>query len=114
MYNTLQGNLRPIKDKVIVSDMYFGEQVTEAGIIIKDDDGKEHGIHPRWGRVWAKGPKNKEEFECVDWILIAHGRWTHGIKLAVEGEEIVVRMVDNKDILASSKEKPSDVFIGQE
>ena len=37
MYNTLQGNLRPIKDKVIVSDMYFGEQVTEAGIIIKDD-----------------------------------------------------------------------------
>lgn len=114
MFNTVKGNLKPIKDKVIVSDMHFGEQKTASGIIIRDDDGTAHGVHPRWGRVWAKGPTNKEEYEVGDWILIEHGRWTHGIKLETDAGGITVRMVDNKDILMASKDKPNDVIIGTE
>jgi len=114
MYNTIKGDLKPIKDKVLVIDMHFGEQVTLGGIIIRDDDGTAHGVHPRWGRVWAKGPTNEEDFEVGDWILIAHGRWTHGIKLETEKGEVTVRMVDNKDILMASKDKPNDVIIGTE
>jgi len=114
MFNTVKGNLKPIKDKVIVSDMHFGEQKTASGIIIRDDDGTAHGVHPRWGRVWAKGPTNKEEYEVGDWILIEHGRWTHGIKLETDAGDITVRMVDNKDILMASKDKPNDVIIGTE
>jgi len=114
MFNTVKGNLKPIKDKVIVSDMHFGEQKTASGIIIRDDDGTAHGVHPRWGRVWAKGPTNEEEYEVGDWILIEHGRWTHGIKLETDAGDITVRMVDNKDILMASKDKPNDVIIGTE
>ena len=114
MFNTVKGNLKPIKDKVIVSDMHFGEQKTASGIIIRDDDGTAYGVHPRWGRVWAKGPTNEEEYEVGDWILIEHGRWTHGIKLETDAGDITVRMVDNKDILMSSKDKPNDVIIGTE
>ena len=114
MFNTVKGNLKPIKDKVIVSDMHFGEQKTASGIIIRDDDGTAHGVHPRWGRVWAKGPTNEEEYEVGDWILIEHGRWTHGIKLETDAGDITVRMIDNKDILMASKDKPNDVIIGTE
>ena len=114
MFNTVKGNLKPIKDKVIVSDMHFGEQKTASGIIIRDDDGTAHGVHPRWGRVWAKGPTNEEEYEVGDWILIEHGRWTHGIKLETDAGDITVRMVDNKDILMASKDKPNDVILGVE
>lgn len=114
MYNTLKGKLRPIKDKVIVTDMHFGEQMTNAGIIIRDDDGTAQGVHPRWAKVWAKGPTNHEDFEVGDWVLISHGRWTHGIKLEVDNEELVVRMIDNKDVLMASPTKPNDAVIGNE
>tara|TARA_B100000242_G_C42808256_1_gene375842 strand:+ start:56 stop:400 length:345 start_codon:yes stop_codon:yes gene_type:complete len=114
MYNTIKGNLRPIKDKVIVTDMHFGEQTTQAGIIIKDDDGTNQGIHPRWAKVWAKGPKNEDDFQVGDWVLIAHGRWTRGIKLETEDGEIIVRMIDNNDILMANHEKPNDVWVGTE
>ena len=114
MIKKIKGNLRPVQDKVLVTDMHFGEQVTEAGIIIKDDDGKGHGIYPRWGKVYALGPKNKEDFNIGDWILIAHGRWTHGITLDTNDGEVVVRMVDNKDILMASPNKPNDAYIGTE
>jgi len=114
MYKTLQTELKPIKDKVLVSDMHFGEQKTASGIILRDDDGKTLGIHPRWGKVWAKGPKNQEEYNVGDWILIDHGRWTHGIKMQTDEGEITVRMVDNKDILMVSEERPADAILGEE
>jgi hypothetical protein len=47
-------------------------------------------------------------------VLVDHGRWTHGIKLETDTGEITVRMVDNKDILMASEEKPADVITGVE
>ena len=42
--DTIKGNLRPIHNRVIVSDMEFGEQTTKGGIIIAADDGNVRGV----------------------------------------------------------------------
>ena len=57
----VKGSVRPIRNRVIVSGMEFGEQTTAGGIIISSDDGKDRGIKPRWGLVEAKGSENKDQ-----------------------------------------------------
>jgi co-chaperonin GroES (HSP10) len=110
---TIKGKLTPIKDHVIVSDMFFGEQKTKGGLIIKDDDGTTRGIYPRWGKIYAKGIENKEEYQVGDWVLVEHGRWTRGVTLELENdEETTIRMVDNKCILMWAKEKPGGAMVG--
>lgn len=105
-----QGKLTPIKDRVLVTDMEFGEQKTAGGIIIASDDGLTRGIHPRWGRIIAKGHSNQDDYEIGDWILIEHGRWTRGVTMESEGNKMVVRMVEAESILGVSKEKPQDIL----
>jgi len=106
--------LRPIHDHVLVTDLYFGEQKTKGGIIIRDDNGTARGVYPRWAQVWAKGPANKEEYEVGDYILIEHGRWTRKMDLDINGEEITIHRVDTDAILAVSNEKPNETQIGEE
>ena len=109
----VKGTLKPIKDKVIVHNMHFGEQRSAGGIVVLGDDGKDRGIYPRWGQVYAVGPDHKEEFKVGDWILVEHGRWTRGIELDDGGAEpTVIRMVENKSIMMWSDEKPDGVVIG--
>lgn len=111
---TITGTLTPIKDSVIVSDMFFGEQRTKGGLIIKDDDGTTRGIYPRWGRVHRKGPNNKEEYQPGDWILVEHGRWTRAFEVD-EGDGVKeLRMVETSSIIGWSKTKPDDVVFGKE
>lgn len=106
--------IRPILDHVIVQDMEFGEQKTRSGIIIIDDDGKQHGIKPRWGKVYAVGPK-QEDVKVGDWVLIEHGRWTRGIDLDNEdGSTTTVRRVEPKSIMAISDRKPTDTYTAAE
>lgn len=103
--------IRPILDHIIVQDMYFGEQKTRAGIIIINDDGKQHGIKPRWGRVYAVGPK-QEDVKIGDWVLVEHGRWTRGVDLEnSDGSLTTVRRVEPKSIIGVSDNKPEDVFV---
>jgi co-chaperonin GroES (HSP10) len=110
----VQGKLIPLRDKVIVHNMHFGEQRTSGGLIVLGDDGKDRGIYPRWGQVFGVGPEHKEEFGVGDWILVEHGRWTRGILLELEnGEETTIRMVDNSCIIMWSKDKPSDTQVAQ-
>lgn len=112
--NRIQGNVRAVGNRVLVSDMYFGEQKTKSGLIINSDDGKTRGIYPRWGRVYAKGPDNKDDYNVGDWILIEHGRWTRGIDIENECGAFTIRMVEAESVLAMSQEKPDDVYIGAE
>lgn len=106
--------IRPILDHIIVQDMEFGEQKTKSGIIIIDDDGKQHGIKPRWGKVYAVGPK-QEEVKIGEWVLVEHGRWTRGIKLDQnDGTSIIVRRVEAKAVMAISEEKPEDAYFAAE
>lgn len=99
--------LIPLHDTIIVSDMEFTERISNGGIIILNDDMKSAGIRPRWGKVYAIGPKVKD-IEVGQYIMIAHGRWTRGITIDTPEGEKVIRKVDNNDILLVSDEKPND------
>ena len=112
--NAIKGDLRAIGNRVLVRDMYFGEQKTASGLILRDDDGTTRGIYPRWGRVYSKGPDNTDDYNEGDWILVEHGRWTRGVNLEKNGESIEVRMVEAESILAYSDEKPTGIQIGAE
>lgn len=111
--NPIKGKLTPINDKVIVSDMYFGEQKTKSGLIIKDDNGTSNGIYPRWGRVHAKGPENKDPYNVGDWVLIEHGRWTRSVVMDEGDGEKELRMIDNHSIVMYSDVKPDDLQIAK-
>ncbi len=111
--NVAQGKIVPIRDNVLITEMSFEEQKTASGIIIQSDDGKSHGVRPRWGRVWAVGPEQKD-VKVGEWILVEHGRWTRGVTVKDDnGNEFIIRRVEVKSILASSDEKPSDILLGQ-
>ena len=114
-YSAIKGTPRAIGEQVLVTEMHFGEQTTAAGLIISSDDGDTRGIYPRWGKVYSKGPRNKDEFKVGDWILVMHGRWTRGLKIETEEDgEIEMRRVELESILAYSKEKPDGIQIGAE
>ena len=106
--------IRPIRDHVIVEDMEFGEQRTSGGIIIVDDDGKQHGIKPRWAKVYAVGPE-QENVKVGDWVFIEHGRWTRGFHFENDdGSRYTLRRVDTDAIMMSSDHKPVDTYVAPE
>lgn len=100
-------SIKPLRDSVIVCDMKFDERISAGGIIIPNDDMKNSGIRPRWGRVYAIGPEQKD-IKVGQYILISHGRWTRGVKIEDDEGEKVIRKVDNNDILMISDEPVSD------
>ena len=102
---TVDHDITPLKKRVLVSNMHFGETKSKGGIILIDDDGAESGIHPRWAKVYAVGNK-QEDVKVGQWILVAHGRWSRGFKVAKDGVELEVRMIDENDILLVSDEEP--------
>ena len=113
--NTLQGTPRAIGNRVLVTDMYFGEQKTKTGIVLTDDDGQTRGIYPRWARVYSIGPDNNHnEYKIGDWILVEHGRWTRAFNMDDGTGARDYRMVETESILAYSEEKPDDVQMGNE
>lgn len=108
-----KGKVRPIRNRVIVSDMNFGETTTAGGIIIQSDDGKDRGIKPRWARVVSKGPENNDPYDVGDWILIEHGRWTRGFDVENdEGEVQTLRTVEAESILLWSDVQPAENLFG--
>jgi len=101
-----EGVVRPIRDNIIVCDIEFGMEKTPGGVLLLSDDGKKSGIHPRWGKVYAVGPRQKDVLPG-EWILMEHGRWSRGIEYtAKSGEELLIHLVDNKGIMAVADEKP--------
>ena len=102
---TVDYDIKPLKKRVLVSDMHFGETKTKGGIILTDDDGSEGGIHPRWGKVYAIGDQ-QEDVKVGEWIMVSHGRWSRGFKVKKQGTELEVRMIDENDILLVSDDEP--------
>lgn len=106
----IKGTIRPLGAKVLVSDMEFGMETSNGGIILHSDDGKRSGIHPRWAKVFAIGPEQKE-VKVGEWILLEHGRWSRGhIYENENGEKIELRLADINAMLMSSDEKPNSVM----
>jgi co-chaperonin GroES (HSP10) len=87
--------------------MYFGERISAGGIVLRNDDTKSAGIRPRWGKVYAVGPEQKD-VKVGQYIMIAHGRWTRGIKIEDNDGEQIIRKVDPNDVLLVSDEPVDD------
>jgi len=102
---TVDNDITPLKKRVLVSHMQFGETKSKGGIILMDDDGSAGGIHPRWAKVYAVG-NQQEDVKVGQWLMIAHGRWSRAFKVAKEGVELEVRMIDENDILLVSDTEP--------
>jgi co-chaperonin GroES (HSP10) len=104
------GTIKPLGAKIFVSDMEFGEQKTASGLFIPSANGKAEGISPRWGKVWAIGP-DQQDVKIGEWILIEHGRWTRTVEVEQEdGSILEVRMVDSKDVMMSTDDKPNEIY----
>lgn len=109
----VKGKITPLKNKVLVSKMDFGEQKTQSGIILRSDNGKDHGIHPRWAQVHAVGPEHKEDYNVGDWILVEHGRWSRGIEYQDDlGNTETIRLIDIDCVMMWDDKKPNDIQIG--
>ena len=101
----VENDITPLKKRVLVSHMHFGETKSKGGIILVDDDGTQSGIHPRWAKVYAIGNK-QEDVKVGQWILVAHGRWSRAFKVSKDGVDLEVRMIDENDILLVSDTEP--------
>ena len=90
--------------------MSFDVRITNGGILLPNDDMKSAGIRPRWGKIYAVGPDQKDP-ELVEgkWIMISHGRWTRGVDIEDEEGEKTIRRVDINDILLVSDEYVNDM-----
>ena len=97
-----------IGDHILVYGMEFRERLSRGGIIMINDDMKSAGIRPRWARVYAVGPKSKEDIKVGDYIMIAHGRWSRGMTIEDSEGEKVIRKIDPNDILLISETPVND------
>ena len=102
---TVDHDITPLKKRVLVSKMHFGETKSKGGIILIDDDGSQAGIHPRWAEVYAIG-KDQEDVKVGQWVMVSHGRWSRALKVKKDNVELEVRMIDEDDILLVSEKEP--------
>jgi hypothetical protein len=98
-------SLSVIRDHILVSEMAFKERKLSSGIVLLNDDGKTTGIRPRWAKVYAVGPE-QTEIQVGQWIFVEHGRWSRGIEVEVDSEQLTLRRVDPKSIIFVSDQEP--------
>ena len=110
-YKITKETLVPIKDHILVTEMKFDERITRGGIVLLNDDMKSNGIRPRWAKIYKLGPTYTGELKEGQYILVAHGRWTRGIKVEDETGEQTLRRVDPNDILLVSDTPMEDETI---
>jgi co-chaperonin GroES (HSP10) len=104
--------IKPIQSHILVKDMNFGEQYTASGLFIPSDDGKSEGVKPRWARVFAIGPEQKD-VKVGEWIYVEHGRWTRGLEVEDDdGNKVMIHRVDPNGIMMSADERPSGLEFG--
>ena len=98
------------------SDIFYYnyEQTTAAGIVIASDDGKAHGVKPRWAQVYKVGTECEISVKEGQWVLIEHGRWTRKIKIDDGEGEKEFQKVEVKSVVAVADKKPNDFYIGRE
>lgn len=101
-------DVTPIRDNVFVEELDNGLHMSKGGIIRLDDNMKDHGIHPRWAKVYAIGP-DVTEVSVGEWVLVSHGRWTLGIDLIKpQGTVRVWRIEWPEAVLLVSSDDPRE------
>jgi hypothetical protein len=104
----IDGEIRPLRNSVIVTDMTFEGRQLSSGIVLLGDDGKTDGIRPRWARVYAIGPE-QSDVRVGQWVLIEHGRWSRGLKILKEDQEFTIRRADPEAIIFVADERPDNI-----
>lgn len=106
--------INPIGDNILCTDGDFGDQTTQAGLIIKSTIGKEEGVVPRWFKVFAVGPEI-DWLQPGQWVYVEYGRWTEGFKINPQDDRLEqdqkIWKVEPKSCLAISDEKPDTLNI---
>ena len=106
--------VRALSKDILVVDMDMGDMTTAGGIVIQSDNGKAHGVKPRWAKVYKVGSEVDIDVKVGQWVLIEHGRWTRKINID-DGEGVKdFQKVEIKSIMAVADERPDDFYIGQE
>ena len=104
----VDGKIKPLHDSIIVTDMSFESRQLSSGIVLLGDDGKTDGIRPRWARVYAIGPE-QQDVTVGQWVLVEHGRWSRGVKVIKDGQEIILRRADPEAVIFVSDTKPDNI-----
>lgn len=100
----------PLRGKVFITNLEEGARITRGGIILRDDNMKDHGIRPRWGQVWSIGP-DITNIKKGDWVLIEHGRWTLRIPLDIDDDgRVDIWMIEPEAILLVSDYLPEETM----
>lgn len=113
-FEARQMQVRPLPKDILIYNMDMGEQTTASGIVIQSDDGKAHGVKPRWAQIYKVGERCEIDVTPGQWILIEHGRWTRKIKIDDGNGIKEVQKVEVSSILIVSDEKPDTAYWGQE
>jgi co-chaperonin GroES (HSP10) len=106
--------VQPLSKDILVINMDMGEMKTAGGIVIQSDDGKAHGVKPRWAQIYKVGSEVDIEVAVGQWILIEHGRWTRKIKIDDGAGEKEFQKVEVASIMMVSDERPEGAYIGTE
>lgn len=109
-----QVKVRALSKDILVINMDMGEMKSAGGIVIQSDNGKAHGVKPRWAQVYKVGEDCDVDVKVGQWILIEHGRWTRKITINDGDGEKEFQKVEVKSIMAVADERPNDFYIGQE
>lgn len=104
----IDGEIKPLHNSIIVTEMSFEARQLSSGIVLLGDDGKTDGIRPRWAKVYAVGPE-QQDVQVDQWVLVEHGRWSRGVKIIKDGEEIIIRRADPEAIIFVSDNQPENV-----
>ena len=96
----------------IFAVLQLGERVTQGGIVLRDDNGKDEGIRPRWAQIW-KVADDVTDVKPGQWALCEHGRWTMRIKIKDEdGKDFEFVKLDPNGIMCVQDEEPTDTIYG--
>jgi hypothetical protein len=107
----VEGTIIPLRNMIIASDMEFGDEVLKSGILIPSDNRKSRGIRPRWCKVYAVGPEQKD-IKISQWICVEHGRWGRTIELDVGADApLELRVIDPDAVMLISNELPDDITL---
>lgn len=99
--------VKALHDHVLIRDMNFGARKLASGIFLLNDDGKTEGIRPRWAKVYAVGPDQKD-VAVGQWVFIEHGRWSRGMEVEINNEIFTLRKADPKCIIFVSDDEPTE------
>lgn len=87
-----------------------GESTTSGGVIILDDDGKQHGIKTRYFEVHDVGERTEvyNDIKPGDIVAVAHGRWSRGIDIGhPDGKKL--HRLDEEEILGIYTGDPAHI-----